>query len=99
MRTSTGGLGRTDPPSFGERAAEVLEDHCCIDLLSGMDVGAVGANVSEGTASKVLVRLVQPRLIADQQQLDTAAHSEPMVSISVGASFCNISDGPRNFGA
>ena len=26
---------------FGERAAEDLEDHSCVDFLSGVDVGAV----------------------------------------------------------
>src|SRR5262245_11362361 len=35
------------------------KDHSCVDFLSGVDVGAVRADVSEGAASKVLVWFVQ----------------------------------------
>ena len=75
------------PPSFGELPTAVRQDDNYIDMLPSVDVGAVCADVSEGAAGAFPVWVVQPRSIVDEFQFDTAAHSEPVVPVVVGASF------------
>src|SRR5262249_3129273 len=86
MRTFAGGREWRYQTPARKFSTEVRKDHCRIDLLSRVGVGAVAADVSERPAGPLPVRFVQPRLIGHQQQLDTAAHSEPVVPVAVGTS-------------
>src|SRR5262249_24409841 len=87
MRTFAGGREWRYQTPARKFSTEVRKDHCRIDLLSRVGVGAVAADVSERPAGPLPVRVVQPRSIADEQQLDTAANFEPVVPAVMGAPF------------